>query len=68
MYAQSIARLLLPEGLFIITSCNFTVEELSEVFSDVFVFLDRVQNYKSFSFGGSEGTTVSTAVFQRKPL
>jgi len=52
--------------LLVITSCNFTTDELKQEFIDGFDLLDHVSDYKRFEFGGSAGTTVSTAAFKRK--
>jgi len=47
-----------------LTSCNFTKEELIGEFEGQLEWIDNVKNYKSFSFGGEEGTQVSTIAFQ----
>lgn len=63
-------------GLFLVTSCNWTEEELEGWFGEEsngaggdedgeFVRVGRV-TYPSFSFGGVKGQTISTLCFQRK--
>lgn len=60
-------------GLFLVTSCNWTEEELEAWFGegspDVeggrFVRVGKVK-YPSFSFGGVKGQTISTLCFQRR--
>lgn len=74
-YKARIMRLVRRGGLFLVTSCNWTEEELEGWFgegssagvdgSDEFVKVGRV-TYPSFSFGGVKGQTISTLCFQRK--
>lgn len=56
-------------GLFILTSCNWTEEELRKWFrkesgEDGFEVEGRVE-YRTFSFGGAKGQTISTLCFRR---
>ena len=75
-YRDRIWRLVRPRGgLFIITSCNWTEAELRRWFDGVggegegeqkggLVEVARVQ-YRTFSFGGVKGQTISTLCFRR---
>ncbi|KAF3770093.1 S-adenosyl-L-methionine-dependent methyltransferase [Cryphonectria parasitica EP155] len=71
-YKGRVVRLVRPGGLFLVTSCNWTEEELerwfgegsSEVEGGRFVRVGKVE-YPSFSFGGVKGQTISTLCFQR---
>ena len=59
-------------GLFVLTSCNWTEEELKSWFvtkeaeedGDGFEVASRVE-YRTFSFGGVKGQTISTLCFRR---
>lgn len=48
-------------GRFIITSCNWTREELEHLFGPEFTVVDQIEHPK-FSFGGAEGQVVTTLV------
>ncbi|KAK2806760.1 hypothetical protein FQN49_008798, partial [Arthroderma sp. PD_2] len=64
-------RLVKKGGFFIITSCNWTENELVEWFTltgkDGFIVYDRVE-YPKFRFGGQEGQGVCTICFQRRDI
>ncbi|ROW14336.1 hypothetical protein VPNG_03922 [Cytospora leucostoma] len=72
-YKGRVVRLVRPGGFFLVTSCNWTEEELegwfgegsAEVEGGSFVRVGRV-NYPSFSFGGVKGQTISTVCYQRR--
>lgn len=67
-YPPRIAQILKPDGLFLITSCNFTEEELKDKFANIVTGLEyysRIQ-FPAFSFGGRSGTMYSSVAF-RKP-
>lgn len=67
-YRDRVARLVRPAGLFVVTSCNWTESELVEWFAspghEGFVVAGRVQ-YRTFSFGGVKGQTISTVCFRK---
>lgn len=71
-YKGRIVNLVKKGGLFLVTSCNWTEEELEGWFGESsarvqegeFVKVGKV-NYPSFSFGGVKGQTISTLCFQR---
>jgi hypothetical protein len=74
-YRDRIWRLVRPSGgLFLITSCNWTETELQQWFEGVgaaegaetggLQVAARVQ-YRTFSFGGVKGQTISTICFRR---
>ena len=50
-YVESVNKMLSEKGILLITSCNWTEQELIVRFSKYFTFLDRVK-YPSFQFGG----------------
>ncbi|CAN8096627.1 unnamed protein product [Discula destructiva] len=72
-YKGRIVRLVKRGGLFLVTSCNWTEEELAGWFGEGSAHVEegdlatvgRVK-YPSFSFGGVKGQTISTLCFQRK--
>ena len=49
--------------MFIITSCNHSQPELISMFEE-FTVVDVVNNYPSFSFGGSSGSNLATVLFK----
>lgn len=67
-YRERVEPLVKPGGRFLITSCNWTAEELRAWFEGEgsgLVFEDSVR-YPSFTFGGKTGTKVATLCFRRK--
>jgi len=67
-YPKHVARLLKPGGHFLITSCNFTEDELRAKFATPESGLEyhsRIQ-HPTFSFGGKSGSVVSSIAL-RKP-
>ncbi|KAK2949133.1 putative Protein-lysine N-methyltransferase efm4 [Blattamonas nauphoetae] len=67
-YYTALKNCLAPGGVFAITSCNWTEDELIAYFvrQDGYLKeLTRISN-KTFSFGGKEGNTVSTVLFKRE--
>ncbi|KAJ4391904.1 Protein-lysine N-methyltransferase efm4 [Gnomoniopsis smithogilvyi] len=72
-YKGRIVNLVRTGGLFLVTSCNWTEEELEGWFGESSASVeggDLVKvgkvNYPSFSFGGVKGQTISTLCFQRR--
>ncbi|XP_039243148.1 EEF1A lysine methyltransferase 2 isoform X1 [Pipra filicauda] len=64
-YVRSLCRVLKPQGFFLITSCNWTKEELLDEFREGFEILEELPTPK-FCFGGRIGNSVTALVFQRK--
>ncbi|XP_069095228.1 EEF1A lysine methyltransferase 2 isoform X3 [Pleurodeles waltl] len=64
-YLASLRRVLKDNGHFVITSCNWTREELICQFAEGFTFLEELPTPK-FSFGGRTGSSVTALVFQKK--
>lgn len=70
IYAEQVSKLMHDTSLLLITSCNFTEEELIRIITangsnDLSVF-DRI-NYPSFQFGGVKGSTICSVAFSRAP-
>lgn len=81
-YTARVLRLVRPGGLFLVTSCNWTEEELAAWFvrgggerplaaaaaaaseDGGFEVAGRVQ-YRTFSFAGAKGQTISTICFKK---
>ncbi|KAM6092703.1 EEF1A lysine methyltransferase 2 isoform 1-T1 [Theristicus caerulescens] len=66
-YVRSLGSVLKPEGFFLITSCNWTKEELLNEFREGFEILEELPTPK-FCFGGRIGNSVTALVFQRKKV
>ncbi|KAF2175671.1 methyltransferase-like protein-like protein 10 [Zopfia rhizophila CBS 207.26] len=67
-YREKVEGLVKRRGRFLITSCNWTAEELKGWFAvegGQFVYEDSVK-YPSFTFGGKTGQRVATLCFRRK--
>ncbi|XP_046542551.1 EEF1A lysine methyltransferase 2-like [Haliotis rubra] len=64
-YRTNIKHLLRADGLFVITSCNWTREQLEEFFSTDFS-LHSVIPTPTFQFGGKTGNSVTSLVFKPK--
>ncbi|KAF8529829.1 S-adenosyl-L-methionine-dependent methyltransferase [Gautieria morchelliformis] len=67
IYPARVSRLLRPGGLFLITSCNFTEEELKSKFLVVgtgLIYHSRIQ-HKTYSYGGKSGSVCSSVAFQK---
>uniref|UniRef100_A0A7S3EEI3 Protein-lysine N-methyltransferase RMAR00112_LOCUS17155 n=1 Tax=Rhodosorus marinus TaxID=101924 RepID=A0A7S3EEI3_9RHOD len=67
LYMRNLASVVADRGLFIITSCNLTKEELLGLFSPpVFPsakLLDEL-SHRSFTFGGQKGSAVTTLAIE----
>jgi len=66
-YRGRVEAALRPGGLFMITSCNFTEDELKENFTKfpcALVYHSKVKR-PTFSFGGKSGTKIATLTFQK---
>lgn len=67
-YKDRVVPLIKAGGIFLVTSCNWTEEELRAWFEGgELEYVDKIQ-YKSFSFGGRKGQTISTVCFRKLGL
>ena len=64
LYVPKIHALLKNDGIFVITSCNFTTDEIQNHFSKYFNYIQDIK-YPVFEFGGSKGSTVCTCIFRK---
>ncbi|XP_013383896.1 EEF1A lysine methyltransferase 2-like [Lingula anatina] len=64
-YTVNVGHLLKDTGLFIITSCNWTKEELLKLFDTAFTLVDAIPT-PVFKFGGKTGNSVTSLVFKKR--
>ena len=64
-YIENVARLLKPNGLLVITSCNWTEKELPEHFKSHFNLKEQIPT-PQFKFGGVVGNMVTSLIFTKK--
>ena len=71
LYPQKVAALVRPSGFFLITSCNWTEDEVIRCFTQgadmegTFEVYHKIK-YPSFSFGGQQGQGVASICFQKR--
>ncbi|KAF8677706.1 Protein-lysine N-methyltransferase EFM4 [Rhizoctonia solani] len=66
-YPPKVAEALKPGGMFLITSCNFTEEELKEAFGAPelgLTYHSRIQ-HPTFTFGGKSGSVCASVAFKK---
>ncbi|CAJ0594461.1 unnamed protein product [Cylicocyclus nassatus] len=65
-YKSFVTRSLSPSGQFVIFSCNFTKEELLQMFEDggCMKFQTEIPAAHSITFGGRQGVTSTGVVFE----
>ena len=63
-YIDNVSKILDDDGLFIITSCNWTECELVESFKNTFDKSGHIPA-PTFRFGGGVGTVVTSLVFKK---
>ncbi|GFR98383.1 methyltransferase-like 10 [Elysia marginata] len=66
-YAVNVHSLLTDQGQLVITSCNWTKDQLVLHFEKEFELLHELPA-PSFTFGGKTGQTVTTLIFKKKAL
>eukprot|EP00090_Calanus_glacialis_P006488 TRINITY_DN15051_c0_g1_i1.p1 TRINITY_DN15051_c0_g1~~TRINITY_DN15051_c0_g1_i1.p1 ORF type:complete len:228 (+),score=81.52 TRINITY_DN15051_c0_g1_i1:44-727(+) len=64
-YVGNIARVLSKDGLLVITSCNWTEEELVSQLGDSFTHRETIPT-RQFTFGGKTGNTVTSCIFMKR--
>lgn len=65
VYVNNVAKLMEDDGFFIITSCNFTEDELISSFEGTFIKHELIPT-QMFKFGGITGSVVTSIVFKKK--
>ena len=63
-YVDAVCEMLKPDGLLVITSCNWTHDELVQRFNAKFELKSEIA-YPIFKFGGIQGQAVTTLIFQK---
>lgn len=63
-YISNVHSMLKPDGLFILTSCNWTQAELLDHLGSYFNHLESIAA-PQFSFGGKVGSTVTTLILRK---
>lgn len=63
-YINNVYNYLVNDGLLIITSCNWTRDELEQQFSSKFLITDTIPT-PQFKFGGKVGSVVSSVIFKK---
>lgn len=63
-YMENVYNGLKTEGIFIITSCNWTESELVNQFKFHFSFLEKIRT-PQFQFGGKVGNIVTICIFKK---
>jgi hypothetical protein len=64
-YKERVVPLIKEGGQLLITSCNWTEEELRGWFDGEELQFEDSVKYKSFSFGGKKGQSVSSVCFRK---
>ncbi|CAL3964775.1 hypothetical protein PZA11_002298 [Diplocarpon coronariae] len=65
-YKERVVPLIREGGVFLVTSCNWTEEELEKWFAGgELEILGRIE-YKSFSFGGKKGQAINSICFRKR--
>lgn len=65
-YKEKVEALVKKGGRFLITSCNWTAEEVRNWFEQGNLEYDGKADYPSFTFGGKTGSSVCTLCFKRR--
>jgi len=64
-YKEHVLRVLQPGGVFLLTSCNWTKDQLLLQFESAFELIDELPAPK-FTFGGKTGQTVTSLAFRKR--
>lgn len=65
LYSNAVTALVKKNGIFLITSCNFTEEELKTRFTSREFEVEQVLPTPSFTFGGAKGSTTTSIAFRK---
>ncbi|CAB4252244.1 similar to Saccharomyces cerevisiae YIL064W SEE1 Probable lysine methyltransferase involved in the dimethylation of eEF1A (Tef1p/Tef2p) [Maudiozyma barnettii] len=66
VYHSVIEKILKKNGTFLITSCNFTEEELIKIITKGQLTVLETIEYPVFEFGGVKGSTICSVAFVKK--
>lgn len=65
IYPQAIEKLLEKDSILLITSCNFTQEELIKIIETETLKMWKTIDYPVFEFGGVKGATICSIAFKK---
>lgn len=65
-YRERVVPLVREGGLLLVTSCNWTGEELRGWFAGAGLGVVGEVRYRSFVFGGAQGQTISSVCFRKE--
>jgi SAM-dependent methyltransferase len=65
-YKERVVPLIREGGILLVTSCNWTEEELIAWFAGGELVVGERIKYRSFSFGGRKGQTISSVCFRKR--
>ncbi|GAC92713.1 methyltransferase MppJ [Pseudozyma hubeiensis SY62] len=65
LYSNAVNKLVKTDGIFLITSCNFTEQELIARFTSRGFEVEQVLPTPSFTFGGAKGSTTTSIAFRK---
>ncbi|KAJ9478030.1 Protein-lysine N-methyltransferase EFM4 [Pseudozyma hubeiensis] len=65
LYSNAVNKLVKKDGIFLITSCNFTEQELTARFTSRGFEVEQVLPTPSFTFGGAKGSTTTSIAFRK---
>ncbi|CAR21216.1 Efm4p [Lachancea thermotolerans CBS 6340] len=66
VYPKVVEKLLKKDSVFLITSCNFTQEELIRIVESDSLKVWKTIDYPVFEFGGVKGTTICSIAFVKR--
>jgi SAM-dependent methyltransferase len=64
-YSRAVAQLVRKNGIFLITSCNFTQTEVTDRFTQLGFAIESIIPTPSFTFGGAKGSSTTTIAFRK---
>lgn len=66
IYPYNVSKLIRRGGVLLVTSCNFTQDEIYKHFTDSgkFKYFGKV-DYPTLEFGGAKGSTICTVAFEK---
>lgn len=67
-YRERVEKLVRRGGRMLVTSCNWTEEEVKVWFGGGQLEVEGTVRYPSFRFGGKEGSKICTVCFRRKEI
>lgn len=66
LYPKVVEKLLTKDSIFLITSCNFTQDELIQIIESEHLKVWKTIEYPVFEFGGVKGASICSVAFVKK--